>query len=80
MPNPMHDSRYAAFREMLIAERERRGLTLVDIASHLRKPQSFVSKYERGERRMDIIEFFDVARALGADPGRLFSELIEKLA
>lgn len=68
MPNPLHDPRYALFRALLVSERERNGLTQVDVAARLGRPQSYVSKYERGERRLDIIEFIDVANALGVDP------------
>jgi len=79
MPNPLHDPRYALFRALLVLERERRGLTQVEIADRLRKPQSYVSKYERGERRLDIIEFCDVAKALGVDPAKLFRVLEGKI-
>jgi hypothetical protein len=37
----------------------------------LGRPQSFVAKYEGGERRLDVIELIEVARVLGADPARL---------
>ncbi len=79
MPNPLHDPRYALFRALLVSERERNGLTQVDVAARLGRPQSYVSKYERGERRLDIIEFIDVANALGADPPALFRLLAGKI-
>ncbi len=41
------------------------GLRQVDLAKRLRKPQSFVSKYESGERRLDLIELRRVCHALG---------------
>jgi transcriptional regulator with XRE-family HTH domain len=41
------------------------GLRQVDLAKRLRKPQSFVSKYESGERRLDLIELRQVCHALG---------------
>ncbi|WP_342032989.1 helix-turn-helix transcriptional regulator [Pseudomonas migulae] len=48
------------------------------LSSRLSKPQSFVSKYERGERRLDVIEFLEVCELLGADPHELIRNL-EKL-
>lgn len=67
---------YDRLRQMLISARTERELTQVDIAERLGKPQSFVSKYERGERRLDVVEFIEVARAIGADPQELLSELL----
>jgi transcriptional regulator with XRE-family HTH domain len=58
---------YARFRELLIDARETAELTQADLASRLNRPQSYVSKFERGERRLDVIEFFEVARALRID-------------
>lgn len=62
-------------RNLLISERKRYGLTQVELAERLGKPQSFVSKYERGERRLDVIEFIEVATALGTDPAKLIRKL-----
>ncbi|MDP1652214.1 MAG: helix-turn-helix transcriptional regulator [Rhodocyclaceae bacterium] len=80
MPNPLHDPRYASFRALLAAERERVGLTQVEVAGRLRKPQSYVSKYERGERRLDVVEYLDIARVLGIDPLATIKKLIDKIA
>jgi len=60
--------KYDCFRLRLVETRKAAGLTQVEVAEALGKPQSFVSKYERGERRLDVIEFFDVALAIGIDP------------
>lgn len=79
MPNPLHDPRYVIFRTLLVQDRERRGLTQVEIATRLGKPQSYVSKYERGERRLDIVEFLDVSKALEADPLSALKEILKKL-
>ncbi len=65
MPNPIHDARYQVFREMLAKIRLDKGMLQSDVAEKLGKNQSFVSKYERGERRLDLPEFLDVAEALG---------------
>lgn len=79
MPNPLHDPRYALFRALLVSERKRKGLTQAEVAARLGRPQSYVSKYERGERRLDIIEVFDVANALGVDSLALFRLLKGKI-
>jgi hypothetical protein len=50
--------------------RQRKLLALL-----IKRTQSFVAKYEGGERRLDIIEFVDVVQALGGDPGDVLKEL-----
>jgi transcriptional regulator with XRE-family HTH domain len=63
----IHDSRYRWVIEQLIDARRQKGLTQQAVAEKLRKPQQYVSRYETGERRLDIFEFMDVARALEVD-------------
>lgn len=79
MPNPMHDPQYSVFRALLVELRERRSLTQVEIATRLGKHQSYVSKFERGERRLDIVEMIAVAKALETDPILMLRELIKRL-
>lgn len=67
MPNPIHDPKYQVFRQMLLDARKEKGLQQVEVAERLGKTQSFVSKYERGERRLDFCEFIEVAAALELD-------------
>lgn len=62
-------------RALLVEAREKRGLTQADVASRLGRPQSFVSKYERGERRLDVIEFLEVAEALEVSPVSILKQL-----
>jgi transcriptional regulator with XRE-family HTH domain len=62
-------------RRLLAQARQNAGLTQVALAKKLGRPQSFVSKFERGERRLDVIEFLDVARALNVDPARIVVDL-----
>ena len=52
---------------MLVSARRDAGLRQIDLAERLGKPQSFVSKVERGERRLDVVELIVVARAIGVD-------------
>jgi transcriptional regulator with XRE-family HTH domain len=63
------------FRELLVAARKKAGLTQAELSSRLNRPQSFVSKYERGERRLDVVEFREVACALGVDPVQFLAKL-----
>ena len=56
MTSPSRSPRYREFLERLRAARREAGLTQEDVAVQLRKPQSFVSKCESGERRVDIVE------------------------
>ncbi len=67
MVSSLHSQRYRVFREMLVKAREVAGLTQVEVALRLGKPQSFVSKYERGERRLDVTEFVELAEVLTID-------------
>jgi len=53
---------YRRFLKRLKAARLEAGLTQVDVAKHLKKPQSFVSKLETGERRVDPVELRHLAQ------------------
>ncbi len=75
MAKPVFTENYERFRFLLIEARSSTGLTQIDLARKLAKPQSFVSKYERGERRLDVIEFLDVASAIGIDPSHFIKKL-----
>lgn len=66
---------YDAFLECLVAARKSAGLTQQELARRLEKPQSFVSKYERRERRLDVIEFLAVSKAIGVDPCRVIRRI-----
>lgn len=62
--------------EMLFAARKKAKVQQQVLARKLGKPQSFVAKYEGGERRIDLIEFIAIVRALGADPVELFRDFV----
>lgn len=66
---------YRRLRDWLIAGRHAQSLTQVQLAERLGRPQSFVSKYERGERRLDFVEVFEIAEALRVDLCDLVTEL-----
>ena len=52
------------------------GLTQAHLAGRLDRPQSFVAKYEGGERRLDVVEFMEVAEAIGFDPAEFIGRLV----
>jgi transcriptional regulator with XRE-family HTH domain len=64
--------------ELLVAAREKAGLTQQQLADRLGKPQSFISKYEGGERRIDVIEFIQIADALNMDASRAIRDIRAK--
>ena len=74
-----HADEYRAFVRRLVAARKEAGLTQQELASRLDKHQSFVSKFERSERRLDILEFITVCRALGVDTYSIISEVEDSL-
>ena len=71
---------YAALRDSLVAARRSRGLTQTELAEILHRPQSFVSKYERGERRLDLVEVMEIAAALGVDSHEFVTKVNQVLA
>ena len=51
------------------------NLTQKTLSMRLNRPQSFVAKYEIGERRLDLMEFIEVADAIGFDPAEFLTKL-----
>jgi transcriptional regulator with XRE-family HTH domain len=71
---------YKIIASALSAARRRANLTQVELAARLRKPQSFVSDYERGQRRVDMAEFVVIAQTLGAEPIDILAEILAVLS
>jgi HTH-type transcriptional regulator/antitoxin HipB len=61
--------------ELLVAARKTRGLRQAGLAYALRNPQSWVSVIERGQRRIDVVEYLDLAEAIGFDPLTMLAEV-----
>lgn len=68
MASSVHNPNYKIFCRLIIDYRQQQSMTQIQLAKKLKRPQSFVSKYENGERRIDLIEFMEIAEALGIDP------------
>jgi transcriptional regulator with XRE-family HTH domain len=76
MQKSLKSAEYARLIELLVAVRRKAGVRQQALAKKLGKPQSFIAKYEGGERRIDLIEFIAIARALDADPIKLLKEFM----
>jgi transcriptional regulator with XRE-family HTH domain len=64
--------------DRLIAARRDANLTQVDLGKRIGRRQTFVSKFENGERRLDVAEFVRISQAIGADPYILMREIEQK--
>jgi transcriptional regulator with XRE-family HTH domain len=76
----VHSTEQAVFCELMIKARKVANLTQHQVAKCLRRPQSFVAKYEGGERRVDVVEFIEICKAIEADPKKLLKVLIQRAA
>jgi transcriptional regulator with XRE-family HTH domain len=76
MQKSLKSKEYGRLLAILVAARHDAGVRQQALAKKLGRPQSFVAKYEGGERRIDVVEFVTIARALGRDPVRMFRDFI----
>ena len=79
MKRSVYSDAYKSAMQSLKTARQRAGLSQAALAKRLRRPQTFVSKYELGERRLDVVEFAAAAIAIGVDPLTMFAGLIKQL-
>lgn len=79
MPKSVFTDAYRELLDLLVETRKTAGVTQVELAERLGRPQPFISYFERGERRVDVIEFVAIARALGIEPPVLFAKLVARL-
>jgi transcriptional regulator with XRE-family HTH domain len=75
MTRVLHSPEYIRLRQELVAAREAAGLTQIQLAEKLTRTQSFVSKYELGERRLDVVEFVLVCRCIGVAPSKILARI-----
>ncbi len=79
MQKTLHNEAQTVLVGLLRELREAAGLRQVDLAEQLGRHQSFVSKYESGERRLDIIEVRQIANELGTDLPAVVRHLEQRL-
>jgi transcriptional regulator with XRE-family HTH domain len=71
---------YGVLTQRLVEARVAKGVTQIELAELLGRPQSFVSKVEGGDRRLDVIEFLQITAALNVDPEPIIQSLVAALA
>lgn len=77
MRRSIHSTPYVVLREHLTAARIAAPLTQEELAAKLGRPQSYVAKYETGDRRLDVVEFLEVCASIGIDPASVIDAVHE---
>ncbi len=75
LPKSLYSDTYSRFLKLMKQSRVKSGLTQIDLAKRLGRPQSFVSKCESGERRVDVAEFLAFCKAIQIDPVSIVRQL-----
>jgi transcriptional regulator with XRE-family HTH domain len=75
MAKTLGSPRHEAVTSFLIEARQAAGLTQAEVARRLGRHQSFVAIVESGQRRIDVVELFDLAEAIGFEPERLLRRI-----
>ena len=71
----IYERSYRRLLELLVEARQDAGVTQQQLADLLQRPQSFISKIENGDRRLDVVEFLELCRLLRADPAVLMKQV-----
>ena len=75
MPNSLSDPRYRRIIDRLRDARIEAGFTQAFLAEKLGRPQSFVAKVEGYERRLDLLEFVQIAEAIGVNRSKILADV-----
>jgi DNA-binding XRE family transcriptional regulator len=75
MRKSVHSKEYKVLTGLLIAARKRADLTQQEVAERLGRPQSFITKVEKGERRIDVVELLVICKALRTDAVEILREV-----
>uniref|UniRef100_A4WQQ2 Putative transcriptional regulator, XRE family n=1 Tax=Cereibacter sphaeroides (strain ATCC 17025 / ATH 2.4.3) TaxID=349102 RepID=A4WQQ2_CERS5 len=80
MPRTIHTDGQAALCEAITSTRRSRGMTQAQLAQKLGCQQSLIARIESGQRRIDVLEFIAIFRALGVEPHEALQGISEKIA
>jgi len=73
----LRNARHKALMSALVAARVKSGMTQRELARRLGRSHSFVGKIESGERQLNVLEFCELADALGVNPRELFGKVVD---
>jgi transcriptional regulator with XRE-family HTH domain len=71
----LRSARHRRLIEAIVEARRASGLSQRALAVRLRRSPSYISKFEAGERRLEVCEFVDVCNAVGADPAEVIQRI-----
>jgi len=78
-PNPVFSDEYRALLEVVRRARSRSGLSQKALADKIGKAQSHIFMIERGQRRIDSLELYFMAKAMGLEPEDLFGQIVRRV-
>ncbi|QDM00049.1 helix-turn-helix transcriptional regulator [Rhodopseudomonas palustris] len=76
MVKTLGTERHKALIALLVEKREAAGLTQTELAAKLGEYQSFVARLESGQRRVDVVEFLELAELLNFDPAKAIRQIV----
>lgn len=77
MPKAVYTVAYRRMLSRLVKARKSAALNQAELAEKLGRQQSFVSKVENGERRIDVVELIAICNALEVDPGDVMADVYD---
>lgn len=75
MSRTLRSARHEAMRALLVTGRKSAALTQAELAKRIGRYQSFIADVERGQRRVDVVEFLEIIEALGIDPAKAIRKI-----
>lgn len=79
MPKTVFTGAHRHLVEVLLKARKAAKLNQTEVAERVGKDQTFISLIERSQRRVDVLEFVALAKAMGQDPVELFAKVVARL-
>lgn len=78
-PSPIGTGEYAAMLAVIVGQRLAHGVSQRELARRMARSNSHISMIENGQRRVELLEFYDIAHALGLPPAMLFEAIAKEV-